>query len=205
MPSLRPPPLVLRSSPLLLMLPSASLLDSRCELTVAYELLLFNEVNIGPCSLTQFGLPSDRFGLIGDGTSYSEGAAYGTDQSKPLYSPYSVYSPTGKDSAYQEDNPEYTTRKKEIIAESKKRLGRLDGYIDKKKWYEVRNELDRYMYETRGAVRGLAKTTQQKAAATEFFQSIEETNLNATLKKQDACKAAAKESIAKLDAFVATL
>eukprot|EP00978_Attheya_sp_CCMP212_P047712 scaffold423098_cov59-Attheya_sp.AAC.1 len=29
------------------------------------------------------------FGLIGDGTSYSEGAAYGTDQSTKVYSPYS--------------------------------------------------------------------------------------------------------------------
>lgn len=61
------------------------------------------------------------------------------------------------------------------------------------------------MYETRGAVRGLAKTTKQKAAATEFFESIEKTSLTATLKKQDECEKAAKDSIDKLDAFVATL
>lgn len=106
---------------------------------------------------------------------------------------------------YKEDNPEYAARKKAILAESKKRLGRLDGYIQKKKWYEVKNELDRYMYETRGAVKGLAKTTEQKAAAADFFKAIEQTNLNATLKKQDACEAAAKNSIAALDAFTATL
>jgi photosystem II oxygen-evolving enhancer protein 3 len=106
---------------------------------------------------------------------------------------------------YKEDDPEYAARKKAIIAESKKRLGRLDGYIEKKKWYEVKNELDRYMYETRGAVRGLAKTTEQKAAATDFFKAIEKTNLTATLKKQDACKEAAGDAVSKLDAFVATL
>ena len=75
---------------------------------------------------------------------------------------------------YKEDNPEYAARKKSILAESKKRLGRLDGYIDKKKWYEVKNELDRYMYETRGAVRGLAKTTAQKKAADRFLQGYRE-------------------------------
>lgn len=143
--------------------------------------------------------------MIGDGTSYSEGAAFGTDQSTPLYSPYSVYGEAGKDSVFKPDAAEYAERKKAIIAESKKRLGKLDAYIAKKKWYEVRNELDRYMGETRGAVRGLAKTTKQKAAATEFFESIEKTNLAATLKRQDECYAAAKDSVAKLDAFVATL
>ena len=69
----------------------------------------------------------------------------------------------------------------------------------------MRNELDRYMGETRGAVRGLAQTSKQKAAAEDFFKAIEKTNLAATLKKQDACGAAAKDSIAKLDAFIATL
>jgi len=145
------------------------------------------------------------FGLLGDGTAYSEGAAYGSDQSTPLYSPYSVYGEAGKGTAYKSDNPEYDQRKKDVLAESKKRLGKLDAYIQKKKWYEVKNELGRYMYETRGAVRGLAKTTQQKAAATDFFEAIEKTQLQATLKRQDACEAAAKDSIDKLDAFVKTL
>lgn len=61
------------------------------------------------------------------------------------------------------------------------------------------------MYETRGAVRGLASTPKQKEAATDFFKAIEETNLSARLKKQEACAAAAADSIAKLDAFTSTL
>eukprot|EP00544_Gedaniella_sp_CCMP2646_P014988 CAMPEP_0202484526 /NCGR_PEP_ID=MMETSP1361-20130828/3587_1 /ASSEMBLY_ACC=CAM_ASM_000849 /TAXON_ID=210615 /ORGANISM="Staurosira complex sp., Strain CCMP2646" /LENGTH=200 /DNA_ID=CAMNT_0049113207 /DNA_START=73 /DNA_END=675 /DNA_ORIENTATION=+ len=145
------------------------------------------------------------FGLIGDGTAYSEGAAYGTDQSTPLYSPYSVYGEVGQGSVYTPDNPEYVARKKSVLAETKKRLGRLDGYIEKKKWYEVKNELGRYMYETRGAVKGLAQTPAQKSAATDFLKAIEKTNLSATLKKQDECSAAAKDAIASFDAFGATL
>jgi photosystem II oxygen-evolving enhancer protein 3 len=145
------------------------------------------------------------FGLVGDGTSYSEGAAYGTDQSTPLYSPYSVYGEVGKGSVYKENDPEYLARKKAILAESKKRLGRLPGYIEQKKWYEVKNELGRYMYETRGAVKGLAQTPAQKEAATAFFKAIETTNISATLKKQDACASAAADSVAALDAFTATL
>jgi photosystem II oxygen-evolving enhancer protein 3 len=142
---------------------------------------------------------------VGDGTSYSEGAAYGTDQSTPLYSPYSVYGEEGPDSIYKPDDSSYAARKKSILAESKKRLANLDGYIAKKKWFEVRDELTRYMYETRGAVRGLASTKEQKAAAQAFFNAIEATDGAARLKKQDEAAAAAKASISALDAFVASL
>ena len=141
------------------------------------------------------------FGVIGDGTAYSEGAAYGSDQEGKLYSPYSVYGEAGADSLYEPTSPEVAARKKAVIAESKKRLSKLDAYIQKKQWFNVTTELDRYMYETRGAVRGLATTPQQKEAAAAFFKAIEKTQLSATLKKQDACAAAAADAIAKLDAF----
>jgi len=146
------------------------------------------------------------FGVIGDGTSYSEGAAYGSDQSTKVYSPYSVYDAEGPDSLYvQGGDAEFIKRKKAILAESKVRLNKLPAYIEKKKWFEVKNELDRYMYETRGAVRGLAKTYDQKEAADAFFKAIEKTNGSATLKKQDECMAAALDSVAKLDAFTAKI
>mmetsp|Transcript_23734 Transcript_23734/g.34007 ORF Transcript_23734/g.34007 Transcript_23734/m.34007 type:complete len:198 (-) Transcript_23734:281-874(-) len=145
------------------------------------------------------------FGVIGDGTSYSEGAAYGSDQSTKVYSPYSVYGEVGDGSVYNPTDPSVSARKKAILAETKVRLGKLDKYIARKEWFNVIDELNRYMYETRGAVRGLATTVQLKEAATDFFQAIEATNLAARLKKQDACSAAAKDSIAKLDAFVAKL
>lgn len=61
------------------------------------------------------------------------------------------------------------------------------------------------MYETRGAVRGLAKSPEQKKIAKDFFQSIEESSLQATLKNQEKCAAACANSSKLLDDFVAAL
>lgn len=147
------------------------------------------------------------FGLIGDGTSYSEGAAYGSDQSAENYSPYSVYGNVGsKDALYQKS--EDTTgpaRKMEFIVESQKRLEKIPAYVDKKQWFNVKDELTRYMYNTRFAVRGLASTPEQKAIAKNFFQAIEEVTLQATLKNQDKCAAATQDSIKLLEQFRASV
>ena len=145
------------------------------------------------------------FGLVGDGTSYSEGAAYGSDQSSETYSPYSVYGEQSDKSLYKASNPAYSDRKSAVLVETKVRLQKLPTYIARKEWFNVKDELTRYMYETRGAVRGLASTPAQKEAATEFFQAIEKTYGSATLRKQAECQAAAEDSVAKLDAFTALL
>jgi len=146
------------------------------------------------------------FGVIGDGSSYSEGAAYGSDQSAETYSPYSVYGKVGtSDALYKADNDGEIARKKAYIAESQKRLANLPGYVEKKQWFNVKDELTRYMYETRGAVRGLAKTPEQKKLAKKFFEAIEETTLQSTLKNQDAAAAAAADSATRLQEFSASL
>lgn len=145
------------------------------------------------------------FGLIGDGSSYSENAAYGTDQSGKLYSPYSVYADAGSDSLYKEDAAEYAAKKKAVLTETKKRLEKIPSYIEKKKWYEVRNELTRFMYETRASAKFLASSPVQKKAANDFFQAIEKVDGAARVKDGEACFSASKDSLAKLDAFIATL
>merc|ERR1712176_1445826 len=145
------------------------------------------------------------FGLIGDGTSYSEGAAYGSDQSQKNYSPYSVYSEASEDSLYKKGADEYKAKKYAVLAETGKRLGRLEAYSEKAKWFEVQNELRRYMYETRGAISYLATTKEQKKAAKQFYQAIEETSVSATQKNGAKCTAAAKDAIAKFDALRAIL
>lgn len=145
------------------------------------------------------------FGLIGDGTSYSEGAAYGSDQKSPLYSPYSVYGDRSDNSLYKPGSPEYTARAKSILSETKKRLAKIPGYVEKKKWYEVRNELDRYMYETRRATKSLANSAVQKKAATEFFKAIEKTDLAARQRNGSAILDNVKDASSKLDAFVSTI
>jgi len=146
------------------------------------------------------------FGVIGDGTSYSEGAAYGSDQAASTYSPYSVYGKVGSsDALYSAKNAGEVERKKGYIAESQKRLTKLPTYVERKEWFNVKDELTRYMYETRGAVRGLAVTPEQKKIAKSFFQAIEEASLQATLKNQDKCAAASADSAKLLDQFVASL
>lgn len=141
--------------------------------------------------------------MIGDGTSYSEGAAYGTDQSAKLYSPYSVYGEEG--SVYDPNDPSYAARSKATLAETKNRLNKLPAYVEKKQWFNVRDELTRYMYETRGATKNLASTPAQKKAATVFFKAIEKTDGAARLKNQAEAAEGAAESVAALDAFLASL
>lgn len=145
------------------------------------------------------------FGLLGDGSSYSEGAAYGSDQSAPLYSPYSVYSPESDKSLYKPGSPEYAARKKAVLAETAKRLDKLPAYVAKAKWFEVTDELSRYMYETRGAVRYLAKDKKQKDAAEDFFKAIEQIGSGARYKKADVADAGIVAAKAKLSAFLNTL
>ena len=61
------------------------------------------------------------------------------------------------------------------------------------------------MYETRGAVRAVAKTTTQKEKADTFFKSIEDVYLQAGFKSQDKCLAAITKSIEALDDFVKSI
>uniref|UniRef100_A0A7S1FQC7 Uncharacterized protein n=1 Tax=Corethron hystrix TaxID=216773 RepID=A0A7S1FQC7_9STRA len=144
------------------------------------------------------------FGIVGEKTSMSEGAAYGSDQKSTLYSPYSVYG-TGEGKLYDASNPEFDARQKAVIAESKVRLTKIPAYIEKKQWFNVRDELTRYMYGTRESVRYFAKTSETKKAAQTFFVAIEKLSGSATLKKQDEARAAIEESIAALDAFSALI
>lgn len=145
------------------------------------------------------------FGLIGDGSAYSEGAAYGTDQSGSLYSPYSVYPEASEDSLYKPGDAQYIKRKKEVLAETSKRLDKLPAYVAKAKWFEITDELSRYMYETRGAMNYLASSKEQKAIAKDFFKSIETISGGARYKKADVADAGITAAKSKLDAFVKTL
>merc|ERR1711957_677506 len=80
------------------------------------------------------------FGIIGDGTSYSEGAAYGSDQAGKVYTPYSVYGEAGKDSLYKKSNPEEIAFKKGILKETNVRLNKIPAYVQKKQWPNVNAE-----------------------------------------------------------------
>ena len=145
------------------------------------------------------------FGVLGDGTSMSEGAAYGSDQKSKLYSPYSVYGDDKKAALYDPATADFAERKKAILAETKNRLAKIPTYSNRKEWFNVKDELTRYMYETRGAVRGLAKTVQQKEQADVFFQAIEKTYGSATSRNGPGVLAANDEAIKALDDFISSL
>ncbi len=61
------------------------------------------------------------------------------------------------------------------------------------------------MYETRGAMKFLATTDEQKDIAKTFFAAIEKTYGSSTQRKADAVVAANESAMKALDAFAATL
>lgn len=94
-------------------------------------------------------------------------------------------------------------RKLGVVKETEKRLTRIPGYIEKKKWSEVTTELTRYVYETRAAMNYLAgDDSAKKAAASEFFVAIEKITIACKLKDQAAASAAHTLATEKLAAYV---
>jgi photosystem II oxygen-evolving enhancer protein 3 len=141
------------------------------------------------------------FGLTkGQATMYSEGAAYGTDQSKPLFSPYSQYSPVSEDSlAPKLNNIDFNKR---IVNESARRLeSNYEGIIASKKWMDVKAENTRFLYSLRKSMNELATTKEAKAAAKKVFLDLEEMTYTATVKDQAKCTAAWTAAKADMAAF----
>ena len=118
----------------------------------------------------------------------SEGAAFGTDQNAPIYSPYSQYSPVSEMSL--SNSVDNTAFYKEIVSNSEKRLPNYQGYIENKRWLEIKTENTRYLYSLRKAMNGLATTASAKAAAKKVFLDLEELTYGSTTKNQEKCEKA---------------
>lgn len=133
----------------------------------------------------------------------SENAAYGTDQSQPVYSPYSPFSPASEKSLYNTvDNTKFYQK---IVAESLKRLENdYELSIEKKNWMDIKASNTRQLYSLRKAVNGLANTPAQKESAKKFILALEELNLSATLKNQAKAKTAWEAAKAELASFAAS-
>ena len=134
------------------------------------------------------------------GALQSEGAAFGSDQSQPVYSPYSPYSPVSdKSLSLKVDN---TAANKKFVAESSKRLANNYGsYIEKKAWMDVQAENTRYLYSLRRAMNSLAKTDAAKAAAKKVFVDLEALTYASKIKDQAGAYAAITATNADLAAF----
>ena len=167
------------------------------------------------------------FGFFGNGDTLSEGAMYGSDQSVPTYSPYSVYGKLGDEkTVYKKYNSKEVEFKKAMFAESAKRVAGTKAYIEKKSWEDVRSELERQVYNMRGTMNYLAAAPSAlgvrragtapvrnarnpcrsakpsaKAAAKKFYQDMEEVNLLSKRKKQAAALDAYSAMMSSLEAY----
>lgn len=142
------------------------------------------------------------FGLLGNGDSYSEGAAYGSDQSQATFSPYSPFSPTSDASLSK--GGDYLTKQKTSLAESEKRLKSkvIPAAIARKEWSQVTTELSRQLYTMRKAMNTVGGDA---ALRTAFYQDIEALNLACLRKKQDVAQAAYEKSVADFDKFKSSI
>merc|ERR1719282_1031064 len=146
------------------------------------------------------------FGFFGNGDTLSEGAMYGSDQSTPTYSPYSIYGKLGADQAvYKKYNAKEIEFKKGMLAESEKRVKVVNKWIDQKKWEEVRSGLDSQVYNMRGTMNYLAASPTAKPgakeAAKQFYQDMEAVNLLSKRKKQAAAMEAYNAMISSMDKY----
>uniref|UniRef100_A0A7S2B4L4 Extrinsic protein in photosystem II n=1 Tax=Florenciella parvula TaxID=236787 RepID=A0A7S2B4L4_9STRA len=144
------------------------------------------------------------FGLLGNGDSYSEGAAYGSDQGLPVYSAYSPFQPVNDGSLSKDKSADYIKFQKGILAESEKRLKSnvIPKAISRKAWSEVTTELSRQLYSMRKAMNSVGGDAE---AAKTFYQDIEALNLACLRKKQDVAQAAYEKSVADFDKFKSTI
>ena len=143
------------------------------------------------------------FGVTkGQAASYSEGAAYGTDQGADVYSPYSQYGSITEKSLYTkvDNKPFYKT----IVDNSEKRFANYPGYIQRKAWSEVMDENTRYLYSLRKAMNGLAESKESKAAAKKVFLDLEALTYASRTKNQEKATSAFNNLVADMKAFKAT-
>lgn len=133
----------------------------------------------------------------------------GSDQTEKLYSPYGVFGPLdGPDVVYKKYNKAEVTFKKKMFADSASRVSKINAYIEKKQWEEVRAELQRQVYNMRETMNYLAKASGNKAAAPAaraFYQSMEDVNLFSKRKNKGAALSAYAEMMTALNTYSALI
>lgn len=92
--------------------------------------------------------------------------------------------------------------------ESKKRVDKIQGYLDKKQWEEVRSELTRQMYDLRRSGEKLADSKQSaeaRNALKSLFTDIEDLTVTSRRKQPVEAQAAYDKAKADFDAFLKAL
>lgn len=93
-------------------------------------------------ALAKAGTPAKQnwFGIVGTDQNLGGGMSNYFAESE-TYSPYSPYSPGGKALYDTEDQAFMTKVKIDVLKDSQNRLKTVPGFVEKKKWEEIRSLL----------------------------------------------------------------
>jgi len=145
------------------------------------------------------------------GTSPSQGFfGFGDkSQSSPYpdtatYSPYSPYRAADETSLYKAGTTDEIKFYKGKFTEARKRIDKIDGYLEKKQWENVRSELTRQMYDLRKSTNKLVgDNAAGKAKAEKLYQDLETLTVSSRRKQGDIAAASLKAVKADFDAIIA--
>jgi len=145
------------------------------------------------------------------GTSPSQGFfGFGDNsQSSPYpdtatYSPYSPYRAADSSSLYKPGTADEIKFYKGKFTEARKRMDKIDGYLEKKQWENVRSELTRQMYDLRKSTNTLVgDSAAGKAKAEKLYQDMENLTVSSRRKQGDLAVASLKAVKADFDAIIA--
>jgi len=122
----------------------------------------------------------------------------------PTYSPYSPYAAAGEKSLYKAGTADEIKFYKGKFTEARKRMDKIDGYLQKKQWENVRAELTRQMYDLRKSTNTLVgDNAAGKKKAEQLFQDMENLTVSSRRKQSDVAAASLKAIKADFDAIIA--
>lgn len=144
--------------------------------------------------------PSQGFFGFGDNSLSSPYA------NTPTYSPYSPYRAADDKSLYKSGGADEIKFYKGKFTEARKRIDKIDGYLEKKQWENVRSELTRQMYDLRKSTNVLVgNSAAGKAKAEKLYQDMENLTVSSRRKQGDVAAASLKAVKADFDEIIAAV
>jgi len=142
--------------------------------------------------------PSQGFFGFGDN---SQSSPY---PDTPTYSPYSPYREADEKSLYKKGGADEIKFYKGKFTEARKRIDKIDVYLEKKQWENVRSELTRQMYDLRKSTNILVgDSAAGKAKAEKLYQDMETLTVSSRRKQGDLAAASLKAVKADFDQIIA--
>jgi len=144
--------------------------------------------------------PSQGFFGFGDNSQSSPYA------NTPTYSPYSPYRAADEKSLYKKGGADEIKFYKGKFTEARKRIDKIDSYLEKKQWENVRSELTRQMYDLRKSTNILVgNSAAGKAKAEKLYQDMENLTVSSRRKQGDVAAASLKAVKADFDEIIAAV